>query len=127
MCFVRVLQEERQSLLVSGGGTSNGGGYGAVSQSSPRLCLVFSDGYLGGQKSEWLAKLKVHGFEVEQVSSPVYLRIHWAISGTDMSAYQTSPNYVAIAAPDQMLQTVAAQKGSHSLVRSAPSLRGARH
>jgi len=83
--------EERQSLLVSGGGTSNGGGYGAVSQSSPRLCLVFSDGYLGGQKSEWLAKLKVHGFEVEQ----------------------TSPNYVAIAAPDQMLQTVAAQKGSH--------------
>jgi len=84
--------EERQSLLNSGRADgSAAAGYGTVSQTSPRLCLVFNDSYLGGKRAEWLARLKAFGFEIEQ----------------------TSPNYVAIAAPDQMIQTVAAQKGSH--------------
>jgi hypothetical protein len=36
-------------------------------QESPRLCLVFNDSYLGGNRSKWLAKLKAAGFDVEQV------------------------------------------------------------
>jgi hypothetical protein len=62
-----------------------------VSVDSPRICLRFSDAYLGGKRSAWLAKLRSAGFVVEQ----------------------TSANLVAVAAPDEMLYSIAAQRGSH--------------
>lgn len=67
------------------------GSYGSVAGDSPRLCLWFNDAYLGGKRSAWLAKLRSAGFVVEQ----------------------TSASLVAVAAPDEMLHSIAAQRGSH--------------
>jgi hypothetical protein len=86
-------QEERQSLLESArpDGDRTRGSYGAVEGDSPRICLCFHDAYLGGKRSAWLSKLRSAGFVVEQ----------------------TSANLVAVAAPDEMLYSVAARRGSH--------------
>jgi hypothetical protein len=85
-------QEERQSLLVNARSDDRTrGSYGAVEGDSPRICLCFNDAYLGGKRSAWLAKLRSAGFVVEQ----------------------TSASLVAIAAPDEMLYSVAARRGSH--------------
>ncbi|EKX44510.1 hypothetical protein GUITHDRAFT_109630 [Guillardia theta CCMP2712] len=88
-------QEERKFLL-TGARNDNAAlltskGYGSISQTSPRICFVFNDSYLGGQRSAWLSKVRAAGFCVEQ----------------------TSANLVAIAAPDEMLQSLAIQRGSH--------------
>ena len=88
-------QEERKFLL-TGARDDNAAllaskGYGSISQTSPRICFVFNDSYLGGQRSAWLSKVRAAGFCVEQ----------------------TSANLVAIAAPDEMLQSLAIQRGSH--------------
>ena len=84
-------QEERQSLLIAGNYGATRGSYGAVSADSPRICLRFSDAYLGGKRSAWLARLRSAGFVIEQ----------------------TSADLVAVAAPDEMLFAMAAQRGSH--------------
>jgi len=88
-----VIQEERQSLLVTGRPLDGSvrGSYGSVAGDSPRVCLWFNDAYLGGKRSAWLAKLRALGFVVEQ----------------------TSASLVAVAAPDEMLNSIAAQRGSH--------------
>ncbi len=86
-------QEERQALLESArpDGDRTRGSYGAVEGDSPRICLCFNDAYLGGKRSAWLSRLRSAGFVVEQ----------------------TSANLVAVAAPDEMLYSVAARRGSH--------------
>ena len=89
---LQLCQEERQSLLVSARADGDRSrGYGSVAGDSPRICLCFNDAYLGGQRSAWLAKLRKAGFVVEQ----------------------TSASLVAVAAPDEMLFSIAAQRGSH--------------
>ena len=84
--------QEKQGLLDSE--NSKGGvavNYGSVRLGNPRICLVFSDSFLGGKRSAWLVKLKNAGFEVEQ----------------------SSPRFVAISASEDMLHRCALAKGSH--------------
>ena len=84
-------EEEHQPLVLSRtAAAASRGGDGAVSQEAPRLCLVFRDSFLGGQKSEWLRRLRAAGFQIEQASATL----------------------VAVTAPEEMLAAVAAQRGS---------------